>query len=163
MADGDATAEAVQRLVRQYGLRWGIEEFFRLPKTGAGIQDCQLQDTASLGKAQAFEPIETCRVCSLQRLAREAPDTPRSRYWNRTRRPACTRPWTRPDAAAPRARVPARDSRTAMVRIGHLVGSQPSKPQPLPGPGLLWRDYQRLRIYTQDWRVARAAADCAPP
>ena len=62
-----------------------------------------------------------------------------------------------------RGQPPARDSRTVMIRIARLVGFQPSKRQPLPGPELLWRGYHQLRFATLVWRATRAIADRAPP
>ena len=164
-ADGAATAEAAQRLVRHYELRWGIEEFFRLLKTGAGIQDRQLRDAASLGKALAFDAIETYRVFSLQRLAREAPDTPAATVLEPDEE-ACLHTLLEAGRILPpreRGQPPARDSRTVMIHIARLVGFQPSKRQPLPGPELLWRGYHQLRFATLVWRATRATADRAPP
>ena len=165
VADGAATAEAAQRLVRQYELRWGIEEFFRLLKTGAGIEDRQLQDAASLGKALAFDAIETYRVFSLQRLAREAPATPAATVLEPDET-ACLHDLLATEQLLPpqeRGRPPAQDIRSVTIGIARLVGFQPSKRQPLPGPTLLWRGYQDLRLYTKGWRTRRTAADRAPP
>ena len=163
-ADGTATAEAAQRLVRQYELRWGVEEFFRLLKTGAGIEDRPLQDAASLGKALAFDAIETYRVFRLQRLAREAPATPTATVLEPDET-AGLHDLLAADQLLPlqkRGRPPAQDICTATIRIARLLGFQPSKRQPLPGPTLLWRGDQHLRLYTKAWRTGRAAADRAP-
>lgn len=58
-----------------------------------------------------------------------------------------------------RERAATRDSHTALIRIGRLLSLQVSKRQLLPGPELLWRGCQHLRLYTRGWRVGRATAD----
>ena len=164
-ADGAATAEAAQRLVRRYDLRWGIDEFFRVLKTGTGLRDRLLQDPASPGEGLAFDAIETFRVFSLRRMAREAPDTPAATVLEPDET-ACLHALLEADQILPpqeRGRPPAQDIRTVMIRIARLVGFQPSKQQPLPGPELLWRGYERLRLATHAWRVVRATADRASP
>ena len=58
-----------------YERRWGIEEYFRLLKTGTRIEDRRLRDAEALGKCLVFDAITAWRVFNLDRYARDAPDT----------------------------------------------------------------------------------------
>ena len=75
-SDGDDTPTTSEWIVRCYEARRGIEEFFRLLKSGTRIEDRQLQDPASLESCRAFDAITAWHVHHLGRLAREEPETP---------------------------------------------------------------------------------------
>ena len=59
-----------------YERRWGIEEYFRLLKSGTRIVDRRLRDAQALGKCLTFDAITAWRVFSPERYARDAPGTP---------------------------------------------------------------------------------------
>ena len=59
-----------------YEARWGIEEYFRVLKSGTRIEDRRLQEADALVKCLAFDAVTAWRVFSLDRYARDAPDTP---------------------------------------------------------------------------------------
>ena len=71
-SESAATAAAALCAVRQYELRWGLEEHFRPMTTSARVEDHRLGDVASL----AFDAIECWRIFDLQRLARVEPANP---------------------------------------------------------------------------------------
>ena len=75
-SEGGPTAEWAERIVGWYEARWGIEEYFRVLKSGTRIEDRRLQEADALVKCLAFDAITAWRVCSLDRYARDAPDTP---------------------------------------------------------------------------------------
>ena len=75
-SEGAATAQWAERIVSWYERRWGIEEYFRLLKTGTRIEDRRLRDAEALGKCLVFDVITAWRVFSLDRYARDAPETP---------------------------------------------------------------------------------------
>ena len=78
-SDGGPTAEWAERIVGWYEARWGIEEYFRLLKTGTRIEDRRLQEAEALVKCLAFDATTAWRVFSLDRYARDAPETPAGR------------------------------------------------------------------------------------
>ena len=57
-------------------VRWGIEEYFRVLKTGTRIEDRRLLDADALVKCLAFDAVTAWRVFSLDRYARDEPETP---------------------------------------------------------------------------------------
>ena len=74
-SDGEPTKRDALRIVQRYGSRWGIEEYFRVLKSGMRIQDRRLRTGAGLAKCLAFDAIQAWRVFQLDRYA---PDTPAS-------------------------------------------------------------------------------------
>ena len=75
-SEGGPTAEWAERIVGWYEARWGIEEYFRVLKSGTRIADRRLQEADALVKCLAFDAVTAWRVFSLDRYARDAPDTP---------------------------------------------------------------------------------------
>ena len=75
-SEGGATAEWAERIVGWYEARWGVEEYFRVLKSGARIEDRKLRDADALAKCLAFDAVTAWRVFSLDRYARDAPETP---------------------------------------------------------------------------------------
>ena len=75
-SEGGETAEWAERIVGWYEARWGIEEYFRVLKTGTRIEDRRLQEADALVKCLAFDAVTAWRVFSLERYARDEPDTP---------------------------------------------------------------------------------------
>ena len=151
-SEGAATAEAALRTVRQYELRWGVEEYFRLMKTSARVEDRRLGDAASLARCLAFDAIECCRIFDLQRLARVEPSKPAAEVLEPTDL-ECLRVWLarRPELRPPRERgepLP-QGIGGVVVLVARLAGFIPSKRQPLPGNEIVWRGYKKLRLLAQ--------------
>ena len=65
-----------RRIVRWYEAHWRIEEFFRVLKSCARIEDRRLRTAQALQKCLAFDAITAWQVFSLARYARDAPKTP---------------------------------------------------------------------------------------
>ena len=148
-SEGAATAEAALRTVRQYELRWGVEEYFRLMKTSARVEDRRLQDAASLARCLALDAIECCRLFDLQRLARAEPARPAAevlepadllglQVWL-ARHPELLPPAERGAPLPPGIGA-------VVVLVARLAGFLPSKRQPLPGNEIVWRGYKKLRL-----------------
>ena len=75
-SEGSPTAAWAERIVGWYEARWGIEEYFRVLKSGTRIEDRRLREADALVKCLAFDAITAWQVCSLDRYARDAPETP---------------------------------------------------------------------------------------
>ena len=151
-SEGAATAEAALRTVRQYELRLGVEEYFRLMKTSARVEDRRLVDAADLARCLAFDAIECCRIFDLQRLARVEPARPAAEVLEPTDL-QCLRVWLarHPELRPPRERgdpLP-QGIGGVVVLVARLAGFIPSKRQPLPGNEIVWRGYKKLRMLAQ--------------
>jgi hypothetical protein len=64
------------RCVRSYSLRWRIEEWHRLLKSGCGIESHQHHTAERLSRAIAIDTVIGWRVMLLTLLGREVPDLP---------------------------------------------------------------------------------------
>ena len=71
-SEGGRRAEWAERIVGWYERRRGIEEYFRVLKSGARIEDRGLRDTAAPGKCPVFDAISAWRGISLERYALDA-------------------------------------------------------------------------------------------
>ena len=71
--EGEADAETAARLVKWYEQRWSIEEYFKVLKSGARVEERQLDAAEDLRKCLAFDAITACHVFDLTRMAREEP------------------------------------------------------------------------------------------
>jgi len=67
--------EAVQR-VQWYCLRWRIEEWHRVLKTGCRVEKREFQSALHLQRALAFDLIVAWRTCMLIKLNRQTPNLP---------------------------------------------------------------------------------------
>ena len=76
-SEGGPTAEWAERIVGWYEARWGIEEYFRVLKSGTRIEDRRLQEADALVKCLAFDAITAWRVCAAWTAMRETRPTRR--------------------------------------------------------------------------------------
>ena len=70
------SSASAERIVRWYEARWGIEEHFRLLKTGTRVMDRRLREADALVNCRAFYAITAWRVFALDRYAQDAPAAP---------------------------------------------------------------------------------------
>jgi hypothetical protein len=71
-----------QRLVRWYALRWGIECWHRVLKSGCGVERRQMKSALALERALALDMIVASRVLFLSRLGKEHPDLPAELFYS---------------------------------------------------------------------------------
>ena len=128
--------------VHWYAMRWRIEEFHRVLKSGCHAEDRQLQTADRLQRALALDLVVAWRILLLTKQGRMA---------ERCEQPATTvvseAEWQLLDRyfrrAAPRSgSVPT--VREAVVWIGRLGGFLARKSDGHPGPMVLWRGLHRL-------------------
>jgi hypothetical protein len=70
------TVENIFRVVDYYVARWTIEVFFRVFKTGCGVEKIQLEKVARLKNCLAFYKIIAWRIMYLTYMNRECPSLP---------------------------------------------------------------------------------------
>ncbi len=147
-SEGGQTAEWAERIVGWYEARWSIEEYFRVLKSGAHSEERQLRDAAALGKCLVFDAITAWQVFSLQRYAREAPQTPAAAVLSADERAVVERVVVAERLLPPRERGQplGPDIRTWVVLLARMAGWQPSKRHPLPGNEVLWRANVQLQM-----------------
>ena len=70
-SEGSADGASARRICQRYEKRWSVEEYFRLLKSGAQIEERHFDDADDLLKCLVFDAITTWRVFDLQWLASE--------------------------------------------------------------------------------------------
>ncbi len=157
-SEGGPTAEWAERIVGWYETRWGIEEYFRVLKSGARIEDRRLQEADALAKCLAFDAITAWRVCSLRGYARDAPDTPAAQVLTddekRVIGAVVQAERLLPPAERDRPLPP--DIRAWVMLLARIAGWRPTKRRPLPGNEVLWRACVQLQMMVRGAQAARA-------
>ena len=136
------------RAVQRYESRWGIEEFFRVLKSGMRIEDRQLRTADSLRRCLAFDAVSAWRVFEVQRYARDAPGTPAREVLSEIEMEVIEDfvQFRRVLPPSQRGRPPPEDIRGWAVRLARIAGFRPWKGQPLPGSQVLWKAWQIVQI-----------------
>lgn len=150
--------DAIERLC-WYTLRWGIELFHRILKSGCGIEDRLLDDVESLKKCLALDIIVAWRIHLLMKVSRETPDVPCTGFLEDDE-------WKLLHAFLHNAPPPdkAPSLRTAVHMIAKLGGFLGRKRDGDPGMITLWRGLIRLNAMVAGVRAAfRHMAPTANP
>lgn len=147
--------DAAERL-RWYTLRWGIELFHRILKSGCKIEDRLLDDADSLKKSLAFDLVVAWRIHQLMKASRETPDVPCSGFfeddeWKVLHAFLHNEP---PPSTTP-------SLRTAVHMMSRLGGFIARKGSAEPGMITLWRGLIRLNAMVAGARTA--LRHIAPP
>ena len=117
-------------------MRWTIEEFFRVLKTGLNVEERRFDHVDDLRKCIAFDAVTACRVFDIARAARETPDAPAIDIVPEDA-PGFLRIALENRGVRPRA-PPNPTIREFTVELARIAGFQASKRQPLPGILKLW-------------------------
>lgn len=140
--------EAIER-VRWYALRWGIEVFHRILKSGCRVEDRQLDDAESIKNCLAIDMVVAWRIHWMTKLGREAPDVPSDSIlsedeWQVLHAAVCHEP---PPANPPPLRVAIRQ----IAKLGGFLGRKCDRE---PGTVTLWRGLDHLTFLAAGWRLA---------
>ena len=77
-----SSLKMARRLVNWYALRWGIECWHRVLKSGCGVERRQMKHARALERALALDMIVASRVLLLSRLGKEHPDLPADLFYS---------------------------------------------------------------------------------
>ncbi len=70
--------KTARRLIRWYGLRWGIECWHQVLKDGCGVETRQMKSAQALTRSLVLDMIVAWRVLWLCRLGKQCPELPAS-------------------------------------------------------------------------------------
>jgi len=142
--------------VQWYCLRWRIEMYHKVLKSGFRIEHCRLGDAQRLIRYVTVMSIIAWRLFLLTLIARAHPETPcttllTDQEWQVL---YCTmhRTTTLPPQPPP--------LREAIIWIARLGGFLARKHDGQPGTILLWRGWKRLSDLTQGWLLATGSETC---
>lgn len=127
----------IQRIVGRYAARWWVEEYHKALKTGAGVEDSQLERGHRIESLVAVLAVVAVRLLNAKQLARARPDEP------------VAAGGFGPEALARlgvQFGVPAGGwtHRTVLVAVARLGGFLARRHDGLPGWQTIWRGWQRL-------------------
>ena len=138
------SAHLAETVVRNYSLRWRIEEFHRMWKSGAmKVEQTQARSGDNVERIVRMSALVACRLLRLTRLAREIPDTPASDELSRFELAVLTHMDPRSPKQAPRPqRIGTLAWAIAVIAdMGGYTGKSSGGP---PGPLVLARGYHRM-------------------
>jgi hypothetical protein len=149
-------AQAVEKL-QWYCVRWGIEIFHKVLKSGCAVEAVQLQTAARLQRYLAIKLVVAWRVMALAQLGRERPDAALSEILQEEE-------WRALQAVGQRGRPRGHGVPTVgdgVKWLGRLGGHLGRRSDGAPGPLSLARGLERLHDITVGWRLAHGAKQCA--
>jgi hypothetical protein len=139
--------EEVERVVEFYAMRWRIEQFhFMLKSGGLRVEKLQFDDVHTLTNALSFYSVIAWQMMAITYQVRENPEQLATELFPEeevallarvTRRPV----WTAKDV---------------MVALGKLIGFAPSKRQPLPGTKVVGQALERFYFIKKGFEYSNA-------
>ncbi len=141
--------EACER-VFWYRLRWRIEMYFKVLKSGFRVEACRLGTADRLIRYLTVMSIVAWRLFMITLIARTNPSLPCSQFLSEQE-------WTVLAVKSSRTRpLPAAvpTIAEALVWIARLGGYLARKSDGPPGTLTLWRGWKRLTDLTEGWRLA---------
>lgn len=143
-----STFQEVMRVVKAYSRRWLIEEYHKALKSGAKVEDTQLETADHIQALLGILAVVGVRLLNTKLLASTCPDTPidpaefgpealtiLEAEWGKPREG-----WT---------------NRSVLVAIARLGGFLARKGDGNPGWFTIWRGWQRLMTLVQGFTFAR--------
>lgn len=149
--------EAVEKLT-WYTLRWGIEVYHRILKSGCQIEERQLGSADRIETCLAIDMVVAWRIHHLTKLGRETPNVPCTVFFEDAQWKALVAYKTQNPNPPPKP--PTLRSATRMVAsLGGFLGR---KCDGEPGTQTIWIGLQRLDDMTFMYKVCRPPSQ-APP
>ncbi|PRX97425.1 DDE family transposase [Pontibacter ummariensis] len=137
-------AVAAKQVVRWYALRWRVEQFHYVLKSGGfKVERLQFDDVHTFFNALSFYSIVAWRVLYLTYLVREKPQAPAEEYFEPVE----------VNLLQASAQKPVKTLEEAVMALGKLAGFQKTKKQPLPGAKLLGEALVKLQNMVEGWRL----------
>ena len=135
------SAAEAQQVLQWYALRWRIEDYFRILKSGCKVEELQHHSAERLERAIAIKMVVGWRIQLMVRLGREVPELPGELLFCDTElRVLATFARSR-DLSSP-ARLG--EAVELVARLGGWLG----RPRDPPGAQLLWHGYTQLVAMT---------------
>jgi len=136
--------------VRWYCLRWRIEMYFKVLKSGFRVEDCRLGDAQRLTRYLMVMSIVAWRLFMITLIARATPETPCTQFLAEDEWQVLFRK-THQNKTPPRTPPCAGDVVMWIARLGGFLARKGDGP---PGTLTLWRGWKRLSDLTEGWNLA---------
>jgi len=142
--------------VKWYCLRWRIEMYFKVLKSGFKVEDCRLATADRLTRYLSVMSIVAWRLFMITLIARAEPDAPCTEFLSD---PEWKILFRRIHTGMPLPRTPP-SARHAVIWIARLGGFLARKADRMPGTLTLWRGWKRLTDLTEGWGLACQTLRC---
>lgn len=136
----ETTDDAV-RMLKLYSLRWRIEEWHRVLKTGCRVLEHQHETAERLMRVIAMDAVLAWRIQLMTLLGRQVPDLPCEVFFDEWEVKVLTVVAERQKKGPLERPLTLADAMTAVARMGGYM-ARPSDPP--PGAMVLWRGFIRL-------------------
>ncbi len=147
--------EAVEK-IRWYCLRWRIEMYFKVLKSGFRVEDCRLAHAQRLTRYLMVMSIVAWRLFMITLIARVSPETPCTQFLTEDEWQVLFRK-THKRTPLPTKPPCAGDVVTWIARLGGYLAR---KSDGSPGTTTLWRGWKRLADLVEGWTLASGGNTC---
>lgn len=145
-----ASAEQAERLLATYCLRWRIEDWHRILKSGCRIEELRNESAHHLKRAIAIYLVIAWRVMLMTLLGREDPELAAEILFSDIELEVLTA-----FAASRRDLTPPQNVGEAVRLVARLGGYLDRKSDPPPGHQVIWRGYAKLRVMCEGYQLFR--------
>ena len=135
------TNEQAQECLRWYALRWRIEDWHRVLKTGCRIESMQYQSATRLKRALAIHLVIAWRIMLMTLLGRQNPELPAQILFTDIEINVLTAYAKKKGLALAPSRL-----NSAVRLVARLGGYIERGNQPPPGHQIMWRGYALLQV-----------------
>lgn len=144
-----ATPEQAEQCLRWYCLRWRIEDWHRVLKSGCRIESLQYQTATRLERVIAIQLVIAWRIMLMTLLGRQNPDLPAQVLFCDTEIQVLS-------AYAKRHRIAYADQLgEAVLLVARLGGYIRRGKQPPPGHQIMWHGYATLQVMCDAFALAK--------
>ncbi|MCB9026111.1 MAG: IS4 family transposase [Bdellovibrionaceae bacterium] len=133
--------ETALEKINWYKERWNIEVFFKILKSGFGIERSRLRHIDRLKKFVAFTCVMSWKIFWLSKISREAPESERRYSFTREQRSILIKFERGSNRTRLKVSSNSNDFTIAFARLGGYLARNSDPP---PGPIVLWRAMMRL-------------------
>jgi hypothetical protein len=144
-----SSPQDAQRVLGHYCLRWRIEDWHRVLKSGCAIEELRNETAERLKRAIAIYMVISWRVMLMTLLGRQVPQMPAEVLFTDIELEVITAyANTRRDIKPPQCLG------DAVQLVARLGGYQARKNDPPPGHQVVWVGYSELRSMSKGWTLA---------
>ena len=133
--------QLTQQILHWYTLRWRIEDYFRVLKSGCKVEELQHHTAERLQRAIAIKMVIAWRIQLMVRLGRELPDLPAELLFSDAELRFLT-VFAKSRQRPPPARL------GAAVELVACLGGWLGRTRDPPGAQLMWHGYSQLVAMT---------------
>ena len=144
------TLKEARERVRWYSLRWRIEMYFKVLKSGFRVEACRLGTAKRLARYLALMSIVAWRLFMVTLIARTNPSMSCSTFLSEHEWTVLFIKVTR-NSDPPTTPPTIADAVTWIARLGGYLARKSDGP---PGTITLWRGWKRLTDLTEGWSIA---------